>query len=77
MESTLEEAMEGTKLQRFAPDLGLFVTWHGSLTFNVWAYEGGSCREVDVWTMAEPLSFEEAVQSMDEHFAMYREELES
>lgn len=68
----LDDALAGTPLQRFAPDLHLFVTWNGSATFLVYGYEGGRCRQVDVFSTAEPVGFDEAVALIDEHFAELR-----
>lgn len=79
--TALDEAMEGTDLQRFAPDLGVFVTWHrGSSTFHVWSYAGAECSETDVWThygddRGNPPTFEQALASVDEHFAALRSEV--
>lgn len=76
--STFEEAMEGSRLQRFAPDLGLFVTWHGGSMFNVWAYVGhDQASEVDVFTVyandnGDPGDFDWAVEQIDSHFRQLR-----
>lgn len=71
----LTKVAEGQRVVRYAPDLGLFATWHGPgvTFFNVWNDKG---EEVDVFsTDADLATDEDAGDAIVRHFNYLREQL--
>jgi hypothetical protein len=81
----LDDHLDGTRLQRFAPDLGLFVTWNGGPEATVHEYGQTFCRAVAVIDLTPPeypaglpagdFTFDDAVRAIDNHFAALRRSL--
>jgi hypothetical protein len=70
----LAAVSDGKRVVRYAPDLGLFATWHGPgvTFFNVWNDKG---EEVDVFsTDADLLTDDDAGAAIVRHFNYLREQ---
>jgi hypothetical protein len=71
--AVLNKVAEGKRVVRYAPDLGLFATWHGPgvTFFNVWDNEG---NEVDVFsTDVDLVTDDDAGAAIVRHFDYLRE----